>query len=63
MRKVPEITTIDAFQIRIYTFWIGGELFEHILAKKYLKEDEARLFFAQLIAGTNLIQSSIRQYL
>lgn len=29
----------------------GGELFEHILARKYLKEPEARHFFGQLLAG------------
>ena len=29
----------------------GGELFEHILARKYLKEPEARHFFAQLVRG------------
>ncbi|KAI8368795.1 kinase-like domain-containing protein [Choanephora cucurbitarum] len=29
----------------------GGELFEHILAHRYLKEKDAKRFFAQLISG------------
>jgi hypothetical protein len=32
----------------------GGELFEHILARKYLKEPEARHFFGQLLAGNSI---------
>ncbi|KAJ3000638.1 hypothetical protein HDV02_004323 [Globomyces sp. JEL0801] len=32
----------------------GGELFEHILARQYLKEREAGRFFAQLIVGMTI---------
>jgi serine/threonine protein kinase len=30
---------------------IGGELFEYILARRYLKERDAKRLFAQLISG------------
>ncbi|KAJ3390498.1 hypothetical protein HDU92_000431 [Lobulomyces angularis] len=35
----------------------GGELFEHILAHKYLKEKEACRFFVQLIAGVHYLHA------
>jgi protein-serine/threonine kinase len=34
---------------------IGGELFEHILANKYLKERDAAKLFAQLISGVDYL--------
>jgi serine/threonine protein kinase len=36
----------------------GGELFEHILARRYLKEAEAGKLFAQLIAGVSYLHNS-----
>ena len=35
----------------------GGELFEHILTRKYLKEGEARSFFGQLLTGVHYLHS------
>lgn len=33
------------------TIHLGGELFEYILAHRYLKEKDAKRFFAQLISS------------
>ncbi|KAJ3117239.1 hypothetical protein HDU96_007498 [Phlyctochytrium bullatum] len=41
----------------VMEFASGGELFEHILAHRYLKEREACRFFAQLIAGVSYIHN------
>lgn len=35
----------------------GGELFEHILTRKYLKEGEAKMFFVQLLLGVQYLFS------
>ena len=42
----------------IILFMEGGELFEHILARRYLKEKEAAFFFAQLIKGVDYLHKS-----
>ena len=34
---------------------LGGELFDHILAHRYLKERDACRLFAQLISGVNYL--------
>jgi len=35
--------------------WAGGELFDHILAHRYLKEKDAAKLFAQLISGVHYL--------
>lgn len=37
----------------IYLYSLGGELFEYILAHRYLKEKDASRLFAQLISGVH----------
>lgn len=39
----------------ILDFANGGELFDHILAHRYLKEKEAKRLFAQLVSGVNYL--------
>lgn len=35
----------------MYKYLIGGELFEYIYRQRYLKENEARRLFSQLISS------------
>lgn len=38
--------------------YAGGELFEYILARRYLKESEAAKMFAQLLAGVSYLHNN-----
>ena len=40
---------------KILQFFSGGELFEYILARRYLKEHDACRLFAQLISGVHYL--------
>ncbi|KAI8853045.1 kinase-like domain-containing protein [Chytridium lagenaria] len=71
-KLMREITVLQSLlQVRLFCFsvcavgymtlivygYTGGELFEHILAHRYLKEREACRFFAQLIAGVSYVHN------
>ena len=43
---------------KFYNYEIGGELFEYILAHRYLEEYEAKKFFAQLLSGINYLHKN-----
>jgi protein-serine/threonine kinase len=49
---VVQLRNILSFYSNIVS---GGELFDHILAHRHLKENEARAYFAQLISGTGTV--------
>ncbi|KAJ3381971.1 hypothetical protein HDU84_004724 [Entophlyctis sp. JEL0112] len=56
------ITLIEVIETDIYIAIVmelakGGELFEHILASRYLKEDESRRIFAEIICAVGYIHS------
>lgn len=36
----------------------GGELFDHILAKRYLKDSEAKTFFSHLISAVKFLHEN-----
>ncbi|KAJ3288982.1 hypothetical protein HK104_007824 [Borealophlyctis nickersoniae] len=55
--KLIEVIETEQYIGMIMEYASGGELFEHILAHRYLKEREACRFFAQLIAGVNYLHS------
>mmetsp|Transcript_1284 Transcript_1284/g.3454 ORF Transcript_1284/g.3454 Transcript_1284/m.3454 type:complete len:98 (-) Transcript_1284:627-920(-) len=44
-------TPTDIYVVMEYVS--GGELFDHIVAKGHLSEDEARRFFQQIITGVD----------
>ena len=46
-------TTTTIFMVIEYC--PGGELFDYIVAKNKLPEDEARVFFRQIVAGVGLV--------
>lgn len=64
--KLIEVIETDAYIGMILEFasgffkltHLGGELFEHILARRYLKENEAARMFAQLIAGVSYLHKN-----
>ena len=49
--KLYEVIETENYIGLIMGYYSGGELFNHILARKYLKEKESVVYFAQLIAG------------
>ncbi|KNC99827.1 CAMK/CAMKL/KIN4 protein kinase [Spizellomyces punctatus DAOM BR117] len=53
--KVYEVIETRDYIGMIMEYASGGELFEHILAHRYLKERDACRFFAQLIAGVSYL--------
>jgi protein-serine/threonine kinase len=53
--KLIEVIETNTYMGVIMEYASGGELFEHILARKYLKENEARHYFAQLITGVSYL--------
>ncbi|KAJ3071569.1 hypothetical protein HK102_006407, partial [Quaeritorhiza haematococci] len=55
--KLLEVIETDQYIGMIMEYASGGELFEHILAHRYLKEREACRFFAQLISGVNYLHT------
>ncbi|KAI9007345.1 kinase-like domain-containing protein [Gaertneriomyces semiglobifer] len=55
--KVYEVIETRDYIGMIMEYASGGELFEHILAHRYLKEKEACRFFAQLVAGVSYLHS------
>ena len=53
--KLHEVIETELYIGMIMGYYSGGELFNHILARRYLKESEAVIYFAQLIAGVSYI--------
>lgn len=51
--QTRELMTVDHESCRL----IGGELFDHILAHRYLKEKDACRLFAQLMSGVHYLHS------
>ncbi|KAI8909594.1 kinase-like domain-containing protein [Gorgonomyces haynaldii] len=56
--KLIEVIETDNYIGIILEYASGGELFEHILARRYLKENEAARMFAQLIAGVTYLHNN-----
>ncbi|KAJ3413988.1 hypothetical protein HDV05_007195 [Chytridiales sp. JEL 0842] len=55
--KLIEVIETDHYIGIVLEYASGGELFEYILAHRYLKERDACRFFAQLLAGVAYIHS------
>ncbi|KAI9328042.1 kinase-like domain-containing protein [Zopfochytrium polystomum] len=55
--KLIEVIETDHYIGMVMEFASGGELFEYILAHRYLKEKDACRVFAQLLAGVSFIHS------
>ncbi|KAI9342043.1 kinase-like domain-containing protein [Zopfochytrium polystomum] len=55
--KLHEVVETDQYIGMVMEYASGGELFEYILAHRYLKEKDACRFFAQLLAGVRYIHS------
>ncbi|KAJ3199455.1 hypothetical protein HDU67_002814, partial [Dinochytrium kinnereticum] len=55
--KLIEVIETDHYIGMVMEYASGGELFEHILAHRYLKEREACRFFAQLVAGVSYVHN------
>ncbi|KAJ3037356.1 hypothetical protein HK097_003542 [Rhizophlyctis rosea] len=55
--KLIEVIETEQYIGMVLEYASGGELFEHILAHRYLKERDACRFFAQLIAGVNYLHA------
>ncbi|KAI8810721.1 kinase-like domain-containing protein [Cladochytrium replicatum] len=53
--KLYEVIETDQYIGMVMEYASGGELFEHILAHRYLREKDACRFFAQLIAGVHYL--------
>ncbi|KAI9206377.1 kinase-like domain-containing protein [Polychytrium aggregatum] len=53
--KLFEVIETDQYIGMILEYASGGELFEHILAHRYLKEKDACRYFAQLICGVRYL--------
>ncbi|CAO1634186.1 unnamed protein product [Parajaminaea phylloscopi] len=53
--RLYEVIESDRFIGIVLEYASGGELFDHILAHKYLKERDACRLFAQLISGVNYL--------
>ncbi|KAI9252141.1 kinase-like domain-containing protein [Sporodiniella umbellata] len=49
--KLYDVVETEKYVGLVLEYASGGELFEHILAHRYLKEKDAKKFFAQLISG------------
>ncbi|KAI3660918.1 hypothetical protein MP638_004694 [Amoeboaphelidium occidentale] len=49
--RLYEVLESEKYVGMVLEYCSGGELFDHILAKTYLKNDEAKRYFAQLISG------------
>lgn len=52
-----QVITTDTYIGLVMEYAAGGELFEHILAKRYLRETEAGRIFSQLIAAVSYLHS------
>merc|ERR1719265_1278735 len=52
-------TPSDIFMVMEYV--PGGELFDHIVHKLRLKEEEARRFFQQILSGVEYCHTAISQ--
>ena len=48
----------DRLYVCVWQYCPGGELFDYIVAKDRLLEDEARIFFRQIVAAVAYIHSS-----
>ncbi|KAL7412252.1 kinase-like domain-containing protein, partial [Mrakia frigida] len=55
--RLFDVIETDKYIGIILEFANGGELFDHILAHRYLKEDAASKLFAQLISGVHYLHS------
>ncbi|KAI9352251.1 kinase-like domain-containing protein [Zopfochytrium polystomum] len=55
--RLLEVVETDQYIGMVMEYASGGELFEYILAHRYLKERDACRFFAQLLAGVSYIHS------
>ncbi|KAJ3033664.1 hypothetical protein HDV00_005985 [Rhizophlyctis rosea] len=55
--KLIEVIETEQYIGMVLEYASGGELFEHILAHRYLKERDACRFFAQLIAGVHYLHA------
>ncbi len=53
--RLYEVIESDRYIGIVLEYASGGELFDHILAHKYLKEDHACRLFAQLISGVSYL--------
>ncbi|RUP43297.1 hypothetical protein BC936DRAFT_137367 [Jimgerdemannia flammicorona] len=51
--KLYDVIETDRYIGIVIEYASGGELFDHILAHRYLKEKDASRLFAQLISGVN----------
>jgi serine/threonine protein kinase len=47
---------VDLYVLDVFVS-LGGELFDHILAHRYLKERDACRLFAQLMSGVHYLHS------
>ncbi|KAJ2706894.1 hypothetical protein FB645_001189 [Coemansia sp. IMI 203386] len=56
--KLHDIIETERYIGIVIEYASGGELFDHILAHKQLKESDACRLFAQLIAGVNYLHAS-----
>jgi protein-serine/threonine kinase len=55
--KLWEVLETELYIGMIMEYASGGELFGHILARKYLKEPEACKYFTQLIIGVSYLHN------
>ncbi|KAJ3385642.1 hypothetical protein HDU92_002958 [Lobulomyces angularis] len=55
--KLLEVIETQQYIGMVMEIASGGELFEHILARKYLKEKEACRYFVQLISGLQYLHA------
>jgi 5'-AMP-activated protein kinase, catalytic alpha subunit len=53
--KLWEVLETEQYIGMVMEYASGGELFGHILAKKYLKEPEASKYFTQLLIGVDYL--------
>lgn len=56
--KLFEVWETDTYIGMVMEYASGGELFEHILLHRYLKEKEAVKFFAQLIGAVGYLHKN-----
>ncbi|KAJ3315246.1 hypothetical protein HDV04_003639 [Boothiomyces sp. JEL0838] len=56
--KLYEVIETEGYIGMVMEFASGGELFEHILARTYLKDSEAANFFAQLLVGVSFLHEN-----
>ena len=50
--------SVFVFKRRVFQYCPGGELFDYIVAKDRLLEDEARIFFRQIVAAVAYIHGN-----